>query len=84
MRNGVPVENETTFCVRIYFCQNASWQGSIQWLEGRKTLFFRSMLEMSMLMFGALQNDDGVQVLPFPEKEIIKSNHRRSGCSEGG
>lgn len=43
-----------TFNLRILFRQNASWQGSIQWLEGRQEESFRSVLELLTLMDSAL------------------------------
>ena len=43
-----------TFSVRILFLQNASWQGSISWLEGYREESFRSVLEMLLLIDSAL------------------------------
>ena len=43
-----------TFTVRILFRQNASWQGSIIWQEGRQEQSFRSVLELILLMDSAL------------------------------
>lgn len=43
-----------TFAVRIMFRQNASWQGSITWLEGEMEQSFRSVLELVLLMDSAL------------------------------
>lgn len=43
-----------TFCVRILFRQNASWQGSVSWVEGEQEEFFRSVLELIVLMDDAL------------------------------
>jgi hypothetical protein len=43
-----------TFEVRILFRQNASWQGSVTWLEGRREQSFRSVLELILLMDSAL------------------------------
>ena len=43
-----------TFEMRILFRQNASWQGSIAWLEGGREESFRSVLELAMLMDSAL------------------------------
>jgi len=45
----------TAFLVRILFRQNATWMGEIHWLEGEKKLYFRSLLEMVMLMQEALE-----------------------------
>ena len=43
-----------TFIVRILFRQNASWQGSVVWVEGRQEERFRSALELVLLMDSAL------------------------------
>ena len=45
--------------VRIQFRQNASWQGTVQWLEGKKTLPFRSMLELVHLLREATEMEPG-------------------------
>ncbi|WP_246019600.1 hypothetical protein [Bacilliculturomica massiliensis] len=39
-----------TFTIKIQFARNATWQGSISWLEGQKTRNFRSELELMKLM----------------------------------
>jgi hypothetical protein len=43
-----------TFAVRVIFRQNASWQGSVTWLEGGEEASFRSVLELILLMDSAL------------------------------
>ena len=43
-----------TFTVRILFRQNASWQGSVTWVEGNQEEYFRSVLELIVLMDNAL------------------------------
>ena len=43
-----------TFAVRILFRQNASWQGSVTWVEGGMEQSFRSALELIFLMDNAL------------------------------
>ncbi len=43
-----------TFTVRVMFRQNASWQGSILWQEGKQEESFRSVLEMIFLLDSAL------------------------------
>lgn len=44
-----------TFTIRILFRQNASWQGSVSWLEGGQEESFRSALELIFLMDSALK-----------------------------
>lgn len=39
-----------TFGLRVLFRQNASWQGSLSWLEGKQEESFRSVLELLFLM----------------------------------
>lgn len=48
----------SSFLIRIQYRQNASWQGVIQWLDGKKTRHFRSFLEMTLLMQEALSYSD--------------------------
>ncbi len=45
---------KATFAVRILFRQNASWQGSVTWMEGKREQSFRSVLELIFLMDSAL------------------------------
>ncbi len=52
----------STFLVSIYFRQNASWQGTVQWLDGRKTVTFRSAAELAMLMLEAVKNSKGASI----------------------
>jgi hypothetical protein len=43
-----------TFAVKVLFRQNASWQGSVTWLEGKREQSFRSVLELMLLLDSAL------------------------------
>ena len=43
-----------TFSVRILFRQNASWQGSVTWLDESREESFRSVLELILLMDSAI------------------------------
>ena len=43
-----------TFSVRIFFRQNATWQGAVAWLEKGQEQTFRSALELIFLMHSAL------------------------------
>ena len=49
------VGKRATFAVRVLFRQNASWQGSVVWLEGGREESFRSVLELVLLMDSALR-----------------------------
>ncbi|MBP3332948.1 MAG: hypothetical protein J6M35_02775 [Clostridia bacterium] len=43
-----------TFSLKILFRQNASWQGSIYWHDGRQEERFRSVLDLLLLIDSAL------------------------------
>lgn len=73
-----PARGNPTFFVRIHYRQNSTWQGSIQWLEGRSTRYFRSALEMIMLMQEAIaksggQEGAGVEFQSWADEETISS-----------
>ncbi len=53
----VETGDKATFTVHVQFRQNASWQGTIQWIEGNKNQRFRSELEMLKLMTNAINFD---------------------------
>lgn len=45
-RRRFPVSADSaTFCLRILLRHYASWQGTVQWLEGWRSMPFRSALE---------------------------------------
>ena len=44
--------------MRVIFRQNASWQGSVTWLEEEKEENFRSVLELVLLMHSATSLED--------------------------
>lgn len=62
--HGRPPEEEilsgevATFAIRIMFRQNASWQGSVTWMEGKKEQSFRSVLELVLLMDSAIRREN--------------------------
>ena len=45
-----------TLAVKIFFRQNASWQGCANWVEGNTEESFRSALELCFLMKSALES----------------------------
>ncbi len=57
--DGPPGENPAdgkcaTFAVRVLFRQNASWQGSVTWLDEKREESFRSALELILLISSTL------------------------------
>ncbi len=47
-----------TFVVRILNTDNATWQGTVAWTEGKKTVPFRSALELLRLIDEVVQKDE--------------------------
>ena len=47
-------KHKGTFVVKILDRQNATWQGTVTWIEEQKTQCFRSALELLKLIDGAL------------------------------
>ncbi len=43
-----------TFELKIFFRQNASWQGTLNWIEEKREESFRSVLELLLLLNSAL------------------------------
>lgn len=52
-----------TFVIKVLNTQNATWQGTIDWLEGNRSEAFRSALELIKLVDSALVPQDGKENL---------------------
>ena len=67
---------EETFIVKIKQCQNATWQGSVEWINnnGKKMSqsFFRSALELICLMDSAVS---GVEDCILQEEASATENN---------
>ncbi|MEE0954803.1 MAG: hypothetical protein U0L49_03190 [Eubacterium sp.] len=50
-------KGKCSFLINIRDTQNATWQGSITWVEGQRTEYFRSVLELLRLMDSAVGKD---------------------------
>ena len=46
-----------SFLVQVLNDQNATWQGTLSWIEKNRTIPFRSTLELIKLIDGALESD---------------------------
>ena len=44
-----------TFIVKVMNQQNATWQGSVTWVDEQREQYFRSALELLKLIDGALE-----------------------------
>lgn len=51
------MDSKRTFLIHIVESQNATWQGSITWLEEKETKHFRSLLEMIKLIDTAIDEN---------------------------
>lgn len=54
----IPRGSEPTFIIKVQYRQNASWQGTIKWVEGNVERRFRSTLELIKLMDDAISDQD--------------------------
>jgi len=68
---GTQPGQSASFSLQILFRRNASWQGSVTWLEKDRTMHFRSALELIFLLCSSLTG------LPAEEWE------QRDICLEG-
>lgn len=63
-------QSETaTFVLQIKFRQNKSWQGSVEWLEKKKTLNFRSALELINIIESTREQGYQVEVLDMKQEQ---------------
>lgn len=58
MAQNTQANDKATFIIHVQFRQNATWQGTIQWLDEKKEQHFRSTLEMLKLLDEALADKD--------------------------
>ncbi len=68
-------EKDLVFFVRVQYRCNSSWQGTIQWMDGKETQVFRSVLELGNLINTAKKNCTGEGTaksgLKWEEKEDV-------------
>lgn len=58
-KSEMPLETNPTFVVNVLYRQNASWQGTVQWVEGGIEKSFRSTLELIRLMDSVVNGEQG-------------------------
>nr|WP_315023107.1 hypothetical protein [uncultured Aminipila sp.] len=61
---------KATFILQIKFRQNASWQGTVQWVEKKQKLNFRSALELIKIIDSACEQGYQADVIGL-EQNII-------------
>lgn len=59
-------EKIAAFTVRVMFRRNATWQGTVTWVEEDQSQHFRSVLELVCLISSAVQTRQ--MSLQFPER----------------
>ena len=47
-----------TFIIKVLDQQNATWQGSVTWVDEQREQYFRSALELLKLIDGALEKNN--------------------------
>ena len=62
-------KGKNTFVINVLFRQNASWQGTIQWVNQNKTQHFRSTLELIKLMDSALESEEEAVTVGWESNE---------------
>ncbi|MEG2038913.1 MAG: hypothetical protein RRZ73_04205 [Oscillospiraceae bacterium] len=50
---------KATFMIQVQYRQNATWQGTISWVERKESQHFRSTLELIKLMDNAMESMSG-------------------------
>lgn len=54
---AVAEEETSCFYIRFLYQHDKVWHGEIQWLNGKKTRMFRSLLELLVLMSEAMDSN---------------------------
>lgn len=54
MSEPIKTPSANTFVVNIRYRRNGTWQGTVSWMNGKKSSEFRSALEMMKLMEEAM------------------------------
>lgn len=61
------MKKKTSFLIDIMDTQNHTWQGKIYWVQEKKTVMFRSALEMMQLLSSAITPEEELQMLSAAE-----------------
>ena len=67
---------DLVFFVRVQYRCNSSWQGTIQWIDGKEKAVFRSALELGNLINNAMQSkssesDSDTKIKKWNNKENV-------------
>ncbi len=58
------MKGKGTFIVKVKDTENATWQGTVEWVDGRKELPFRSTLELIKLLDSAIDGNISIVTRP--------------------
>ncbi len=72
-------EGTTDFLIKIMFRKNVNWQGEVHWLNNDKKRYFRSSLELLMLIQEAMEKGE----IPRAEYEIRTWEQDQSANAKG-
>ncbi|NLM09990.1 MAG: hypothetical protein GX213_04270 [Clostridiaceae bacterium] len=81
------IVKNTSFLLKIKYHQNHSIQGTIQWIEKRKTVCFRSLMELILLLKEAASNNIEIRKWDGSEgliEEVVKAKQLTGFDSGGG
>ncbi len=56
------MKKKTSFLIDIMDTQNHTWQGKIYWVQEKKTITFRSALELMQLLSSAVTPEEAHQI----------------------
>ena len=56
------MKKKTSFLIDIMDTQNHTWQGKIYWVQEKKTVTFRSALELMQLLSSAVTPEEARQI----------------------
>ncbi len=59
--DGINKGRDLVFYLKVKFRRNASMQGTLQWLDGRQSETFRSVLELANLISDAQKINRGLK-----------------------
>lgn len=60
---------KNSFILEILDTQNQSWQGTLEWVQERKKVSFRSALELLRMIDSAVGNENEGKSLKIDNKE---------------
>lgn len=60
------MRSKQTFILEVNSTENQSWQGKIEWIQGKKKQSFRSVMELLRLIDSVVYDEDEIVEDAFP------------------